>query len=249
MGTMNRVEASSTFTMNPRTVGQRGFVSFVFLLAASLAVADPGHVSLLRTPDGGIQPQAAIDDKGVVHLIYYKGDAGGGDVFYVRKAATDEKFFAPTCVNSQPGSEIAAETIRGAQLAFGRNNRVHAVWNGGKGAQKVRVVGKDETPLLSTRLSDAGTAFEPERNILTYAGGLDGGSSVAADPLGNVYVTWPSSRAAGRMQEHLLGAASMSTLNSSNVAFCGLGFNSAAATRLPRRRTENPFALFCGREG
>lgn len=41
-----------------------------------------------------------------------------------------------------------------------------------------------------TRLNDAGTAFEPERNVLTWAYGLDGGGSVAADSKGNVYVAW-----------------------------------------------------------
>ncbi|HEY6168377.1 MAG TPA: hypothetical protein VI454_10080, partial [Verrucomicrobiae bacterium] len=35
-----------------------------------------------------------------------------------------------------------------------------------------------------------GTAFEPERNVITSAYGLDGGSSVAADDAGNVYVVW-----------------------------------------------------------
>jgi hypothetical protein len=47
-----------------------------------------------------------------------------------------------------------------------------------------------KTPLYYTRLNDAGTAFEPERNVLTFAYGLDGGSSVAADSQDNVYVTW-----------------------------------------------------------
>jgi hypothetical protein len=50
-----------------------------------------------------------------------------------------------------------------------------------------------KAPLYYTRLNDAGTAFEPERNVITYAYGLDGGSSVAADPQGNVYVTWHAS--------------------------------------------------------
>src|SRR6185436_8072066 len=45
-------------------------------------------------------------------------------------------------------------------------------------------------PMLYTRLNDAGTAFEPERNVITKAGGLDGGGSVAADQQGNVYVMW-----------------------------------------------------------
>jgi hypothetical protein len=97
-------------------------------------------------------------------------------------------------VNSQKGSAIAAGSIRGAQLAVGKNGRAHVAWDGmGKGAAKVNIGGKDVAPLLYTRLNEAGTAFEPERNILTYTAGLDGGSSVAADLQGNVYVTWHGS--------------------------------------------------------
>src|SRR5262249_25527721 len=89
----------------------------------------------------------------------------------------------------QPGSAIAAGTIRGAQLALGKDGRVHVVWNGGKGAARVTVDGKHVTPLLYTRLNEAGTGFEPERNLNPFAG-LDGGGSVAADRQGNVYVVW-----------------------------------------------------------
>src|SRR5262249_31351528 len=46
------------------------------------------------------------------------------------------------------------------------------------------------TPLLYTRLNDAGTAFEPERNLIHSAVGLDGGGSVCADDAGHVYVAW-----------------------------------------------------------
>ena len=162
-------------------------------LSVGLLAAESERVQLIRTPDGGIQPQAVVDDRGTAHLIYYQGEAGGGDVFHVQRAAGAGDFSKPMRVNSQPGSAIAAGTIRGAQLAVGRNGRVHVVWNGGKGAAKVSVGGKDVTPLLYTRWNDAGTAFEAERNIITYAGGLDGGSSVAADAQGNVYVTWHGS--------------------------------------------------------
>jgi hypothetical protein len=47
-----------------------------------------------------------------------------------------------------------------------------------------------KAPMLYTRLNDAGTAFEPERDVITKARGLDGGGSVAADEMGNVYVFW-----------------------------------------------------------
>ena len=42
--------------------------------------------------------------------------------------------------------------------------------------------------MLYTRLNDAGTAFEPQRDLIRMARGLDGGGAVAADGVGNVYV-------------------------------------------------------------
>ena len=36
---------------------------------------DPSRkVILTRVPNGGIQPQVAVDATGVVHMVYYKGD-------------------------------------------------------------------------------------------------------------------------------------------------------------------------------
>ncbi len=174
---------------------------FICSLTAGPAAADASRVALQRAPDGGIQPQAVVDAQGTLHLIYYKGDAGGGDVFHVRRPLTGAGFSQPIRVNTRPGSAIAAGAIRGAQLAPGKSGRVHVVWNGGKGAMKVNITGKDVTPLLYTRLNDAGTAFEPERNIITHAAGLDGGSSVAADGQGNVYVAWHGAAADNKSGE------------------------------------------------
>jgi hypothetical protein len=153
---------------------------------AGLSAADSGRVKLVRTPDGGIQPQAVVDRRGAVHLIYYKGEGSGGDLFYVRREAGQDNFSAPLRVNRQDKSATAAGTIRGAQLAVGKNGRVHVAWNGHppeKGAWM-------KAPMLHARLNDAGTAFEPEHDVITQARGLDGGGSVAADEQGNVYVFW-----------------------------------------------------------
>lgn len=158
-----------------------------FLAVISITRAGQPNVELIRTPNHGIQPQAAADSSGVVHLIYYRGDAQAGDIFYTRLAPDQSEFSPAIQVNAQIGSAVAAGTIRGAQLAVGKKGRVHVVWNG---SAKTSGGNFEKAPLLYARLNDEGTAFEPERNLITYATGLDGGSSVAADPNGNVYVTW-----------------------------------------------------------
>ena len=163
-------------------------VLLTFMLAANVIASG---VTIVRVPEEGIQPQATVDERGVVHLIYFKGAPEGGDVFYVHRNRRESDFSKPMRINTQSGSVTAMGTIRGAQLAVGKNGRVHVVWDGmGKGATPVSINGKETAPLLYTRLNDPGTAFEPERNLISYAGGLDGGSSVAADSQGNVYVVW-----------------------------------------------------------
>ncbi|HET6569088.1 MAG TPA: sialidase family protein [Rhodothermales bacterium] len=144
-------------------------------------------VELVRTPDGGIQPQAVVDERGTVHLIYFKGDPKGGDVYYARRAPGDAAFSKPIRVNSEPGTAIAMGTIRGAHIAVGRGGRVYVTWNGVKPA----VDGKPGTvPVWYTRMNDQGTGFEPQRNLITWAYGIDGGGGIAADREGNVYVLW-----------------------------------------------------------
>ena len=170
---------------------RRTLVLGSLLLAGAMpsahAAEGAGAVTLLPTPNGGIQPQAAVDSRGIVHLIYYKGDPQAGDVFYVRMMPGETRFSAPIQVNSRPGSAVSMGTIRGAQLAVGADDRVHVAWNG---SDRAEPKGPGGNPMLYTHLNTAGTAFEPQRNLITWAGGLDGGGTLAADRTGNVYVVW-----------------------------------------------------------
>ena len=167
------------------------------LLAVSVAWCAP-KVTLLRTPNGGLQPQVAIGASGLLHMIYLTGEPSRADVYYVRSTDGGGTFSAPLRVNSQPGSAIAAGTIRGAQIAVGRGGRVHVAWNGTTGSLPRGPLNpempKDSpyngTPMLYARLNDAGTAFEPQRNLMQSTFGLDGGGALAADSAGNVYVGW-----------------------------------------------------------
>lgn len=158
------------------------------LLWSQPAAAQAVPVNLLRTPNNGLQPQAVLDERGTLHLIYLAGEPSASDIFYVRRDAGQPEFSAPVRVNSQPGSAIASGTIRGAHLALGKQGRVHVIWNG---SQKALPRGPaNSVPLLYARLNDAGTAFEAQRNLMQHSHELDGGGSVAADKAGNVYVVW-----------------------------------------------------------
>lgn len=153
--------------------------------ALSLAASATDAVELIKTPDGGIQPQAIVDNAGTLHLIYYKGDPARGDIFYVhRNLKNGGPFTAPVRVNSVPHTAIAVGTIRGAQIAVG-GNRVFVTWNG----VKPQGAGSQMYPAF-TRLNATTGRFEPQRNLLTSPGGVDGGGTVAADGQGSVYVMW-----------------------------------------------------------
>lgn len=163
-------------------------------MPALLAVEDSqntdaaGKVSLVRVPNKGIQPQVVVDTKGIVHAIYFLGEPGNGDVFYVRSEDSGANFSSPLRVNSQPGSIIAIGSIRGAHLAIGKNGRPHVSWMGSSKAEPKAP--SQSAPVLYTRLNDQRTAFEPQRNVIQTAVGLDGGGSLAADESGNVWVAW-----------------------------------------------------------
>ena len=166
----------------------KGIVALAVGLAVVGSACAESKVTLLRVPDGGIQPQCMVDAKGVLHLIYFKGEPAGGDVFYVRSEDAGRNFSKPLRVNSKPHSVIAIGNVRGAHLALGKNARVHVAW---MGSSKAEPLGPDkQTPLLYTRLNDEGTAFEPQRNVIRSAYGLDGGASLAADASGSVAVVW-----------------------------------------------------------
>jgi hypothetical protein len=136
-------------------------------------------VTVLDTPDQGIQPQAVADPNGVVHLVYFKGDPAGGDVYYSKLRVRDgavKRVAAEVRVNSVASSALATGTVRGAQVALGRNGTVHVAWHGSKSG------------VWFARSID-GAHFEPERMLSGTIGGIDG-STVAADKNGRVSVAW-----------------------------------------------------------
>ena len=182
-----------SFGAHARIRGGRHVAGAVLAMLAALVAPPPAkavekvEVRPLRVPDGGLYPQSAVDARGVLHLVFVKGDPRGADAFYVRSEDGGTAFSKPVPVNSQPKSIVIAGTVRGPHMALGRGGRVHVAWMGSSTAEPK--MGKF-APMLYTRLKDDGQGFEPERNVITARPGLDGGGSVAADQDGNVYVAW-----------------------------------------------------------
>lgn len=164
-----------------------------FMFAASGAARNP-DILLVRVPNGGIQPRAVTDRAGTIDLIYYAGDASGGDLYYVKSSDAGRTWSTPLRVNSEAGTAVAAGTIRGGQIALGKNGRIHVAWNGSSKAEPKGPLnpesGQPSAPMLYSRLNDSRIAFEPERNLMTRTFGLDGGGTITADSAGHVYVAW-----------------------------------------------------------
>ena len=196
-----RVSRLSRSFAHPATMLRVFGVVAVMLAVFAGPLAVGGHapaVQHIAIPNGGIEPQAVVDDKGTIHLVYFLDDEGKGDLFYVRSSDGGASFSAAVRVNSQRGSATAAGVIRGAQIALGGDGRLHVAWNGTgialpKGplnpAQPADSPYND-TPMLYARSNPAGTEFEPQRNLMRKTFALDGGGSVAADHAGHVLVTW-----------------------------------------------------------
>ncbi len=171
------------------------------LVASDCGSAAENPIALRRVPDGGIQPEALRDAAGRIHLLYFAGAPGGGDLYYVQSDDDGTTFSSPLRVNSEPGSAIATGTIRGGQLALGRNALPHVAWNGsgkaGASGPEDSTTGRAGAQMFYSRLDRSGKAFEPQRGLIQRSLHLDGGGSIAADDSGHVYVAWHGNDAEG----------------------------------------------------
>jgi hypothetical protein len=142
-----------------------------------------------------------VDSKGNLHVVYFKGDAARGDLFYVTsKQANPQAFSQPIRVNSVAGSAVALGTIRGAQMAIADNGNVYVVWNGSNSVAREK-----NLPMLFSRMGAEESKFSSEHNLLGLHydnpqgrerilvgcdSEIDGGGAVAAGNGNMVYVLW-----------------------------------------------------------
>ena len=89
---------------------QRNLALVLFALTCASAVFAQGteaRVAIVHVPEDGLQPSAAVDPQGMVHLVYFVGDPRGGDLRYVRSQDAGRSFSPPLAVQQRLGSAVA----------------------------------------------------------------------------------------------------------------------------------------------
>lgn len=162
------------------------FALTVLPLAASklpLAAQEAEHVQLLKTPHGGIVPDAEVDADGVLHLAYVRGE----DAYYVSSLDEGKTFAEPIRINSEPGTAFGHD-YRGPDIAIGQNGRVHAIWYTNAYQRKLP---KDQWGVHYAYLDSSTGAFVPARN---FSQRPSDNYSLAADTSGAVAVFWTAEK-------------------------------------------------------
>ena len=116
-----------------------------------------------------------MDAKGNLHVLYFHGEAAGGDLDYVRRDTGKTEFSRP--LQSIPKKEVLSPSAR-YEAAISPSAKMGVCMFPGmvhtEACQKIRL---RAPPMLYARLNDQGTAFEPQRNLMTQSSILDGGGS------------------------------------------------------------------------
>ncbi len=133
-------------------------------------------VNILKTPKDSLVPDAVVDAKGVLHLVYGLNH----NAYYIRSTNNGGTFTPPVKVNSA-GTVETEMGERGPKLAVGGDGVIHVVW------------ADDWAPGVKTfvrysRSLDGGKTFEPLQTVSSMSG-IDG-VTVTADCNGNVIAFW-----------------------------------------------------------
>lgn len=192
-------------------------------LIALVLFARLPDVRLLRTPGGGIQPQAVRSDDGRVHLLYFKGAPEAGDLLYITSRDDGSTWTAPIAVSNVRGSATAIGNIRGGQLAVNGKGDAAIVWNGSQEASKALRKG-GQAPLMFSYRSAREGGFTKAIDVSGTTRNLDGGATVAFDGQGTVGIFWHAASATSKGEsERAVWMARWSPMGLGPVIRLGIG--------------------------
>jgi len=162
---------------------------------SALAADATPKVTLVRVPDGGMQPSVAVDRSGTVHLVSLVGkDMDACDIHYRTRGKDATEFGPAVRVNSQENSATGKGAMGGPRIALGKDGTAHVVWIGSDVAEprakldpkpRPRML-KDGAPLLYSKVHEGSATAQ--RNLLTSALIVDAGPAILATPQGRVLV-------------------------------------------------------------
>ena len=141
------------------------------------------QVRIEATPDGGLQPRLVNDEKGGLHLLYFKKrlrarSAREGHLYYREFSHEEKRFGDPVRVSSE-AYNLQTFSIARASMAVDGAGRIHVVW----------YLPRDSQYYYAR--SDVGRQiFEAQRSMVTtFSEGIDAGADIAA--MGpNVVLVW-----------------------------------------------------------
>jgi hypothetical protein len=136
----------------------------------------PATVQIIRTPSGSLVPDAVVDDRGTLHVVYGLNHTA----YYLKSTNNGLTFTSPVKANSS-GTVETEMGERGPKLAVGRDGVIHVVWE------------DDWAPGVQTfvrysRSLDGGRTFEARKTVSSMSG-VDG-VTMTADGLGNAVAFW-----------------------------------------------------------
>ncbi len=162
-------------------------------------------------------PDVALDECGVLHIVYGKGQ----DAYYTQSRDSGKTFRPPVRLNRHLET-VTVGGERGPKLALGKDGVIQVLWQGDyrKGGG-----------VWMTRSADDGKTFASERNILDAKTGIDE-PTITADAQGNVYALWLDGRLPQNAENQIASPLFMARSTDNGVTF---GPNVAMKTDFPGR--------------
>ncbi|MDX2036630.1 MAG: sialidase family protein [Isosphaeraceae bacterium] len=169
-----------------RFLARAGILVASLLATSTESVASEPRVVVAE----GRQPQAAVDAKGGIHLVYGLGD----EIRYVALDSEGKPTSNPVIVGKAP-SKLALGMRRGPRIAVsGRGITVTAIdWN--SPVDRGKFTAYEGGTLLAWRSTDGGRSWQGPVAVNTVRGSAaEGLHALAAGPEGAFFVAWNDNR-------------------------------------------------------